>query len=150
MQLCKCLNCSLKAQNKQLNQYCCNFFFCYQNFFFKWFRFRSSHKSSWVDLQKTRIGSRVNSFLLQVKKIRFRLGIFQVRSNQKILTRFAMSTWESANVIPDFDYIIFFFINMDTWKIIIGTLLEPFLKAQNYPSDQNLLSPSVRELSQNP
>ena len=35
MQLCKCLNCFLKAYNKQLNQYCLNFFFFTKKKFLK-------------------------------------------------------------------------------------------------------------------
>ena len=70
----------LKAHNKKLNQYCLNFII----FFFlrkkkvlkKWFGF----ESGWVDLQKTRVGSRVNPFLLKVKKIKFRSSIFRVGS----------------------------------------------------------------------
>ena len=41
--------------------------------------------ASRVDPQKTRFGSRVNPFLLRIKKIGF-------GSSQKILTRFTMST----------------------------------------------------------
>ena len=53
---------------------------------------------SGVDPHKTRVGSRVNPFLLRVKKIEFGSGIFRVGSGQKILTRFAMSTsWLGPN-----------------------------------------------------
>ena len=68
MQLCKCINCFSKAHNKQLNQYCLNFtIFFYQKKSFK--------KMVWV-----RVGSQVNLFLLWVKKIEFRSGIFRVGS----------------------------------------------------------------------
>ena len=68
MQLCKCINCFSKAHNKQLNQYCLNFtIFFYQKKSFK--------KMVWV-----RVGSQVNLFLLWVKKIGFRSGIFRVGS----------------------------------------------------------------------
>ena len=70
MQLCKCLNCFLKTHNKQLNQYCLNFIFFNpkkKKSFKKWFG------SSLVSGQ---VGSRVNPFLLHVKKIGFGLGIF--------------------------------------------------------------------------
>ena len=85
MQLCKCINCFLKAHNKQLNKYCLNFIIFLppkKKFIKKWFGFGSG----WVDPQKTQIGSRVNPFLLRVKKNRI-----QVESYQKILTRFAIS-----------------------------------------------------------
>ena len=39
------------------------------------------------------IGSRVNPFLLRVKKMGFGSYIFRVRSGQKILTRIAMFSW---------------------------------------------------------
>ena len=68
MQLCKCINCFSKAHNKQLNQYCLNFtFFFYQKKSFK--------KMVWVQVR-----SQVNLFLLWVKKIEFRSGIFRVGS----------------------------------------------------------------------
>ena len=68
MQLCKCINCFSKAHNKQLNQYCLNFtFFFYQKKSFK--------KMVWVQVR-----SQVNLFLLWVKKIGFRSGIFRVGS----------------------------------------------------------------------
>ena len=44
-----------------------------------------------VDSQKNQVGSRVNPFLLWVKKKGFKSGIFRVGSGQKILTRIAMS-----------------------------------------------------------
>ena len=82
MQLCKCINCILKPYNKQLNQYCLNFtifFFTQKKSFKKMVRIRVElwDKSGW--LEKTRVGSRVNPFLLWVKKIGFKSG-------QKILT----------------------------------------------------------------
>ena len=66
MQLYKCINCFLKAHNKQLNQYCLNFiiFFTKKKSFKKWF------------------GSQVNLFLMQVKKIRVGSGIFRVKLGQ--------------------------------------------------------------------
>ena len=67
MQLCKYINCFLKTHNKQLNQYCLNFSIFFtkkKKVLKKWFGF----ESGWVDLQKTRVGSRVNPFLLKVKK----------------------------------------------------------------------------------
>ena len=89
MQLYKCINCFLKAHNKQLNQYYLNFttFFTQKKKVLKkWFKFGSG----WVDLQKTRVGSRVNPFLLWVKKIEFGSSIFLVRSENFDL--FAMSS----------------------------------------------------------
>ena len=82
IQLYKCINCFLKTYNKQLNQYCLNFtiFLPKKKVLKKLFELGLGR----VDLQKTRVGSRVNPFLLRVKKIGFRSG-------QKILTRFAMS-----------------------------------------------------------
>ena len=71
MQLCKCFNCFLKAHNKQLNQYCLNFtiFFTQKKKVLKkWFGFGSGRRLGRVDLQKTRDGSQINLFLLQVKK----------------------------------------------------------------------------------
>ena len=80
MQLCNRINCFLKAHNKQLNQYYLNFtiFLPKNKVFKKWFGFGSGR----VDPQKTRVGSRVNSFLLRVKKNRVRVEYFlgQVRS----------------------------------------------------------------------
>ena len=58
-----------------------NFFF----FFFANFFNGSGHglsKSGQVDPQKNRIGSRVNLFLLRVKKIGFESGIFRVGSGR--------------------------------------------------------------------
>ena len=74
MQLYKCLNCSLKTHNKQLNQYCLNFIFfnTKKKSFKKWFG------SGRVSGQ---VGSRVNPFLLYVKRIGFGLGIFWVGSS---------------------------------------------------------------------
>ena len=87
MQLCICINCFLKTHNKQLNQYCLNFTSSF---------FLSKKKRVLKKLVLDRFGSgqvesRVNLFLLWVKKIKFRLGIFRVESSLKILTRFAMS-----------------------------------------------------------
>ena len=91
MQLCKCINCFLKPHNKQLNQYYLNFtiFLPLKKSFIKIVQVGSSHGSGWVDLQKTCVGSRVNPFLLRVKK----MGPNQVffGSGQKILTLFIMS-----------------------------------------------------------
>ena len=74
MQLYKCLNCFLKTHNKQLNQYCLNFIFfnTKKKSFKKWFG------SGRVSGQ---VGSRVNPFLLYVKRIGFGLGIFWVGSS---------------------------------------------------------------------
>ena len=52
MQLCKCLNCFLKAHSKQLNQYCLNFIIIFYQFFFK---NGLGHGSDWVDLQKNTV-----------------------------------------------------------------------------------------------
>ena len=71
MQLCKYINCFLKTHNKQLNQYCLNFSIFFtkkKKVLKKWFGFGSGRESGRVDLQKTRVGSRVNPFLLKVKK----------------------------------------------------------------------------------
>ena len=74
MQLCKCINCFLKAHSKQLNQYCLNFIIIFYQFFFL--------KMVWVmgriglTCKKIRFESRVNLFLLRIKKIGFKLGIF--------------------------------------------------------------------------
>ena len=95
MQLCKYINYFLKTHNKQLNQYCLNFtiFFTQKKKSFKKM-VRVRVGSGRVDPQKTRVGSRVNPFLLRVKKIGFGSSIFRIGSGQKILTRFAMSTSE--------------------------------------------------------
>ena len=85
MQLCKYLNCFLKAHNKQLTNIVFILFFLTKKKVLK-------NSSGQVDSQKTWVESRVNPFLLRVKKIRFRSGIFWVELGQKILTRFAMST----------------------------------------------------------
>ena len=79
MQLCKYLNCFPKTHNKQINQYCLNFIiiFTKKNVL----KNGSGRKSGRVDLQKTRVGSQVNSFLFQVKKIKFRSGIFWIGLN---------------------------------------------------------------------
>ena len=89
MQLCKCINCFLKAHNKQLNQYCLNFpIFFYQKkkVLKKWFGFGSGRGSGRVDPQKNT--GRVTGQLVFAsgQKNRVRVG-----SGQKILTRFAMS-----------------------------------------------------------
>ena len=83
MQLCKNHNCFLKIHSKQLNQYCCNFIIFYHN--------KNVLKNglgcglgrglSCVDLQKKE--SRVNLFLLWVKKIV--LGSGQVRKFWSVL-----------------------------------------------------------------
>ena len=85
LQLCKCINCFLKAHNKQLNQYCLNFTIFLpkkKKVLKKWFGFGFGFglgcKSGWVDPQKTRVRSRVNPFLLKVKKMGFGSGIYQV------------------------------------------------------------------------
>ena len=96
MQLCKCINCFLKAHNKQLNQYCLNF-----TIFF-------TKKKSFKKMVRVRVGSRVGSgwpaqntgrvtgqpVFASGQKNRVRVGYFsgRVGSGQKILTRFAMST----------------------------------------------------------
>ena len=85
MQLCKCINCFLKTHNKQLNQYCLNFTIFFtkkKKVLKKWFGFGSGRGSGRVDPHKTRVGSRVNPFLLRVKKIGFGLGIFRVGSGR--------------------------------------------------------------------
>ena len=87
MQLCICINCFLKTHNKQLNQYCLNF----TSFFFLSKKKRVLKKLVLDRFGSGQVESRVNPFLLWVKKIKFRLGIFRVESSQKILTRFAMS-----------------------------------------------------------
>ena len=46
-----------------------------------------------VDLKKVESVHRSTRFLLRVKKVEFGLGIFWVGSGQKILTRFAISTF---------------------------------------------------------
>ena len=83
MQLCICINCFLKALNKQLNQYCLNFtifFFTKKKSFKKMVRVQVglTHKKHWSGHGSTR-------FCFGSKKFGF-------ESNQKILTRFAMST----------------------------------------------------------
>ena len=99
MQLYKCLNCFLKVYNKQLNQYCLNFtfFFYYQKKKFKKM-VRVRVRSGWT-AKKIRVGSRVNPFLLQVKKKKKKSGSGRVffRLGQKILTRFTMSREVLAN-----------------------------------------------------
>ena len=65
MQLCKCINCFLKSHNKQLNQYCLNFTI----FVIKKKKFlKNGSGSGQVDPQKTRVRTRVNPFLLRIKK----------------------------------------------------------------------------------
>ena len=71
------LNCFLKAHKKQLNQYCLYFIL----FLPKKKSFKNGSGSGWVYLQKIRVGSWVNPFLFQVKKIEFRLGILRVGSS---------------------------------------------------------------------
>ena len=70
IQLCKCINCFLKPHNKQLNQYCLNFtiFFFTQKKKKNLNGFGSGLGLGRVDPQKPRVGSRVNLFLLHVKK----------------------------------------------------------------------------------
>ena len=81
IQLCKSLNCFLKTHNKQLNQYCLNFIIILKKKIFKkWFGFGSGHGSGRVDLQKARVESWVNPFLLRVKKVGFGSYIFRVGS----------------------------------------------------------------------
>ena len=97
MQLCKYINCFLKSHNKLLNQYFLNFTIFLpkkKKFFKKWFSFGLDRRSGRVGPQKTRLRSRVNPFLLRVKKkkMEFGSGIFQDRPSQKILTRFVMSS----------------------------------------------------------
>ena len=93
MQLCKYIDCFLKVHNKQLNQYCLNLIF----FFYpkKSLKKKYGSSSGQVDPTKTQVGSQVNLFLLRIKKIRFRLNIFQVESGQKIVAHFAMSRFET-------------------------------------------------------
>ena len=81
MQLCTCINCFLKAHNKQLNQYCLNFtiFFTQKKKVLKKMvrvRVGSQVGSSWPAKNM----DRVNPFLLRVKKMGFRSGIFRVGS----------------------------------------------------------------------
>ena len=69
MQLCKCLDCFLKTHNKQINLYCLNFFSLPKKIVLKNGSSKCSGRgSSRVDPQKTQVKSRVNPFLLQVKK----------------------------------------------------------------------------------
>ena len=77
MQLYKCLNCFLKAHNKQLNQHCLNFIFLFyqKKSFKKWFGVRSG----WPAKNMGRVMSQ--PVLLRVKKIEFGSGIFQVESD---------------------------------------------------------------------
>ena len=77
MQLCKCINCFLKAHNKQLNQYCLNFiiFFTKKKVLKKWFGFGSGRELSRVDPHKTWVESRVNPFCFGSKN-RVRIGYF--------------------------------------------------------------------------
>ena len=77
MQLCKCINGFFKPHNKQLNQYCLNFT-----------KKKSFKKRVWVRFG-SRVRSRVNLFLLRVKKSGSGRVFFG--SGQKILTHFAMS-----------------------------------------------------------
>ena len=87
MQLCKCINCFLKTHNKQLNQYCLNF----TSFFFLSKKKKRVLKKLVLDrFGSGQVESRVNPFLLWVKKIEFGSGIFLVRSENFDL--FAMSS----------------------------------------------------------
>ena len=83
MQLCKCINCFSKAHNKQLNQYCLNFtiFVIKKKSFKKWFGFGSG----WPAKNMGQVTGQPVSAL--DKKIWVR-----VRSSQKILTCFVIST----------------------------------------------------------
>ena len=87
MQLCKCINCFLKAHNKQLNQYCLNFTI----FFTKKKKFLKNGSGSGLGRGS---GHGSTRFCFGSKKNRVRVGYFSgwVGSGQKILTRFAMST----------------------------------------------------------
>ena len=87
MQLCKCLNCFLKSHNKQLNQYCLNFFFFQKKKVLKngssWGRVRLTRK-------KHRSSHRSTRFSFESKKLGSGRVFFG--SGKKILTRFAMSS----------------------------------------------------------
>ena len=94
MQLCKYIDCFLKVHNKQLNQYCLYFiyfFFLHKKKVLK----KNGSSSGRADPTKTRVGSRVNPFLLRIKKIKFGSNIFQVESGQEIVAHFAMSRFET-------------------------------------------------------
>ena len=88
MQLCKCINCFLKAHNKQLNQYCLNFtiFFTKKKSFKKMVRVRvglgwPAKNTGWVTCQPVFASGKKKSSS----------GRVFFGSGQKILTRFAMS-----------------------------------------------------------
>ena len=79
MQLCKCINCFLKAHNKKLNQYCLNFtiFFTKKKSFKKMVRVRVG--LGWPAKNTGRVtGQPV--FASGKKKIEFGSGIFLVGS----------------------------------------------------------------------
>ena len=96
IQLCKCINCFLKPHNKQLNQYCLNFTIFFLPKKKKILNgFGSGLGLGRVDPQKPRVGSRVNLFLLHVKKKkknRVWIGYFSGWVG-KILTHSTMSSW---------------------------------------------------------
>ena len=73
MQLCKCINCFLKPYNKQLNQYCLNFYYFFypkKKSFKKMVRVQVglTRKKKKKKQTNKRVGSWVNPFLLRVKK----------------------------------------------------------------------------------
>ena len=74
MQLCKCINCFLKAQNKQLNQYCLNFtiFFTKKKVLKIWFGFGSGR----VNPQKKTSQVTGQPVFALGKKNRVRVGYF--------------------------------------------------------------------------
>ena len=77
MQLCICINCFLKAHNKQLNQYCLNFTIFFtkkKKVLKKWFGFGSGRKSGRVDPQETRVGSRVMKSIYELWNLNLRFG----------------------------------------------------------------------------
>ena len=90
MQLCKCINCFLKAHNKQLNQYCLNFtiFLPKKK---KSFKKRVRVESGWPAKNTARVTGQPVFASGQKNGVR-------VRSSQKILTHFAMSNNERGRL----------------------------------------------------
>ena len=100
MQLCKCLNCFLKALNKKLNQQCLNFiiFFYQKKVLKKWFGFGPSWptKNTGRDANLSRHVLRRNKILEYLPK-KTKIQIFDRNSNPV----FIIETWtKGIRVIP--------------------------------------------------
>ena len=114
MQLYKCINCFLKAQNKQLNQYCLKFtiFLPKKKKFKKKNGSGSSRVASWVGLTRKRHGS-IHFCFGSKNQVWVKYFSDQVGSGQNILTRFAMSTRKHMNK----NFSIHFCINVIKYQL---------------------------------